>query len=51
MTHGDVLYFEEEDRRKNEKSCKEKNEIMEEVRREIGAEIYVSIISTHYPLL
>lgn len=43
ITHGDVLYFEEEDRRKREKVQKEKDEIIEEVRREIGSEIYVSI--------
>ena len=43
MTHGDVLYFDEEDRRQNEKVVKEKSEITEAVRREIGSEIYVSI--------
>ena len=42
MTHGDVLYFEEEDRRQNDKFVKEKDEITEEVRREIGSEVYVS---------
>ena len=43
MTHGDILYFEEEDRRESEKLYKEKNEIKEEVRREIGSEIYVML--------
>ena len=42
ITHGDVLYFEEEDRRKSGNVRKGKDEIIEEVRREIGSEIYVS---------
>ena len=47
ITHGDVLYFEEEDRRKSGNVRKERNEIVEEVRREIGSEIYVSFMVIH----
>jgi hypothetical protein len=42
ITHGDILYFEEEDRRKSGNVRKGSDEIIEEVRREIGSEIYVS---------
>ena len=49
MTHGDVLYFEEEDRQKSGNVRKERDEIVEEVRREIGSEIYVSFILITMP--
>lgn len=41
ITHGDLLYFEEEDRRKSDKLQMGNSEIREHVRREIGSEIYV----------